>query len=255
MRLSIFYLIFAALWRCPSQPFSFKYDANHELLVCREMASFQEHVSPALHEFATSAHRFVEPYAGKYIDAVHGAWKKAEPVVHKSAKQAHSFYWSHVDPGARELYKQAHKWSLPHRKTAHAHYKKHLRPHVKKFSKTMSPYVKTYYKDVHPHAVSLTRQMQQAYDHSSHYYVNTLHPEIKQRLYHFYLYLRHTLFPLVHGHYFKHAHPHVLHLHGKASKAVDDTLRKYGLKKRNLVDSITESAKDTYEKVKEAVSN
>ncbi|WFD20334.1 hypothetical protein MCAP1_002578 [Malassezia caprae] len=253
MRLGIFYLIFAALWRCPSQPFSFKYDANHELLVCREMASFQEHVSPALHEFASSAHRFVEPYAGKYIGAVHGAWKKVEPVVHKSTKQAHNVYRSHVDPGARELYKQAHKWSAPHRKTAHAHYKKHLRPHVKKFSKTMSPYVKTYYKDVHPHAVSLTRQMHQAYERSSNYYVNTVHPAIKRHLYHLYLYLRHTLFPMAHGHYFKHAHPHVSRLHKKASKAVDGTLRKYGLKERNLADSITESAKDTYEKVKEAV--
>ena len=96
MRLGIFYLIFAALWRCPSTPFSFTYDANHELLVCREMASFQQHVSPALHEFAGSAHRFVEPYAGKYINAAHGAWKKAEPVVHKSAKNVHNVYWSHV---------------------------------------------------------------------------------------------------------------------------------------------------------------
>lgn len=251
MRLSIFYVLFAALWRCPSQPFSFSYDPNHEQLVCREMASIQEHVSPVVHEFATSAHRFMEPYAGKYMNAAHETWKKMEPVVHKSAKQAHTVYWNHVEPGARELYKQAYKWSLPHQKAAHAHYKKHLRPHVKKFSKTMSPYVKTYYKDVHPHIVKVSRQLQHAYDRLSQYYVDKVHPSIKQRLYQLYLYLRHTLFPMAHGHYMKHAHPHVSHLYKQVSKYVDGMLRKYGLKKSTLMDS----AKDTYTKVKEAVSN
>ena len=77
VRLSIFYLIYAALYRCSSTPFSFSYNPNHELLVCREMASMQEHVSPVLHEYAGKTHALLEPYAGKYMHAAHNAWKKA----------------------------------------------------------------------------------------------------------------------------------------------------------------------------------
>ena len=81
VRLSIFYLIYAALYRCSSTPFSFSYNPHHELLVCREMASMQAHVSPVLHEYAGKTHALLEPYAGKYMNAAHNAWKKASPVL------------------------------------------------------------------------------------------------------------------------------------------------------------------------------
>lgn len=252
-RFGFVYMIYALLWRCSTEPFSFTYKPDHELLVCREMSAFQQHVSPVLHEYATDVHKKLDPYVGKYMNAAHGAWTSTKPLVHKSAKQAHSLYWSHVEPGARELYKQVYKWSLPHQRKAHAYYKKNLRPHVKKASKTMQPYMRTYNKDVHPHVLTTWSTMQDLHDKSSKYYVNTVHPSLKSTLYNAYVYVRHTLYPLVHKRYVKHAHPHVTKLQKQASAAVDEVLT--NVKDNAVVDTLSQKVQETYEQVEKVVSN
>lgn len=252
-RFSIFYLIYAALWRCSSTPFSFTYPADHELLVCREMSSFQEHVSPALHEAAGYVHGKLDPYVGTYLRGAHRAWAQVQPVFHDSAKRAHSLYWSHVEPAARELGKQAHRWSEPHRRTAHKHYKKHLRPHVKKAHQAVHPYIRTYYKDVHPHVLNSLTSAQKAHASSSKYYVDHVHPRLKDYLYQVYSYVRHKLYPLVHANYVKHAHPHVSKMHGRASAAVNDAVS--AVKDSSIADSVSQVVHDTVEKVEKAVSN
>lgn len=255
VRFSIFYLIYAALFRCSSTPFSFSYNPNHELLVCREMASMQEHVSPVLHEYAGKTHALLEPYAGKYMNAAHDAWKKTSPVLHKMAKQAHSLYRTNVEPGARALYKQLHQWSLPHQRTVHNHYKKHVHPHVKKMGRILDPYVRTYHKDVHPHVLKGLDQLFDAHEKSSKFYVDKLHPRIKQNLYNAYAYVRHTLFPFAHHHYVKHAHPHVKKLHDLVSATVANALHKYGISDGSLTNKITESVQETYHQAIDTVDD
>lgn len=127
---SILYVLIAVFWRCPSQPFSFQFRGDHDLLVCREIASIQEHVTPALAEFKTSARKHLDPYVGSYLDKAEEAWTYVKPALGQGATHAHTVFTTHVQPGARELAKQAHTWSLPHQRTLHKHYKKHMHPHV-----------------------------------------------------------------------------------------------------------------------------
>jgi len=258
MRLGVFYLIYAALFRCSSEPFSFNYNPKHELLVCREMASVHENVAPVIHDLGVKTHDLLHPYAGKYMDATHDAWKRYSPALYKSSKQMHDTYRMHVVPGARALYKQAHAWSLPHQRTLHSYYKKHVYPYVKKMNKALNPYVRTYHKDVHPHVLKAGRSLFDAHDASSKYYVEKLHPRIKSNIYNAYKFGRHTAFPFAHHHYVTHAHPHVKKLHASVSAAVDQVLQKYGIKDGSLVNKVTDKVQDVYSqagaKVSEAAS-
>lgn len=129
-RLIVVYFALAIFWRCPSQPFSFQYSGKHDLLVCRELASAQENLTPVLHGFAKTSRKHLDPYFGSYIDHAHHSWKRSVPVFHRSAKHAHGLFNTHVRPTALSFGKKTHTWSLPYQRKAHWHYKKHVHPHV-----------------------------------------------------------------------------------------------------------------------------
>ena len=128
--MGIVYFLIAAFWRCPTQAFSFNYPADHELLVCRELSSIQQHWTPAIKDFASSTRKQLHPYIGNYLDKAEDAAVYVQPVFQNTAAQAHTFFTQRVHPGAKDLAKQAHTWSLPHQRTLHKHYKKNLHPHV-----------------------------------------------------------------------------------------------------------------------------
>ena len=117
----------------------------------------------------------------------------------------------------------------------------------------LDPYVRTYHKDVHPHVLKGLNQLSDAQKASSEFYVDKLHPRIKQNLYNAYAYVRHTLFPFAHHHYVHHAHPHVKKMHDSVSTAVANTLRKYGIRDGSLTNKITESVQGTYHQAVDTV--
>lgn len=129
-RFGVFYLLYSALWGCSSHPFSFQYNADDSKLVCREMASARQHLTPIVHDFSNSAHKFLEPYAGTYMKHAGDSWQKAKPYVSQTGKHAHSLYWTHFEPKARDVYKGAHAWSRPHQRNFMRQYKRNVHPHI-----------------------------------------------------------------------------------------------------------------------------
>ncbi|WFC99366.1 hypothetical protein MYAM1_002110 [Malassezia yamatoensis] len=245
-RVGIVYLLVAAFWRCPTQAFSFNYPADHELLVCRELSSIQEHWTPAVKDFASSTRKQLHPYIGSYLDKAEDAAAYVQPVFQNTAAQAHTFFTQRVHPGARDLAKQAHTWSLPHQRTLHKHYKKNLHPHVDSLYKASKPYINTYRRDVEPHLKTVLAQAQTAHNQAWAYYEHEIHPRIKTHLYNSYLFGRHKAYPVAHQHYFQYAHPHLSSLVRWIRHKIDDALVKYGVRKRSVFDSVLNNVKDTY---------
>ncbi|WFD29096.1 hypothetical protein MSPP1_000101 [Malassezia sp. CBS 17886] len=245
-RISIVYLLVAVFWRCPSEPFSFTYNAKHPLLVCREVASAQEQLAPVVAEYGAWAHKIVEPYAGRHLDTAHAMWQRAKPLAHEAFAGAHAIYYERVEPLARGVAKHAHAWSLPHRRTLHGHYKKHLHPHVNQFHSTVKPYADVH-RDVAPHVARAIEQAHCASEKASDVYEHEVHPRLKGTLYSTYVYVRHTAFPFAHSRYLTHAHPHLSALFAKLHARIDDLLVKYGWKQRTVLDSFVHKAKETYE--------
>ncbi|WFD43459.1 hypothetical protein MPSI1_002121 [Malassezia psittaci] len=245
-RVGIVYLLVAAFWRCPTQAFSFNYPADHELLVCRELSSIQEQWTPAVKDFASSTRKQLHPYIGNYLDKAEDAVAYVQPVFQNTAAQAQTFFTQRVHPGAKDLAKQAHTWSLPHQRALHKHYKKNLHPHVDSLHKASKPYLNTYRRDVEPHLKAVLGQVQIAHDKAWRYYEHEIHPRIKTYLYNSYLFGRHKAYPVAHQHYFRYAHPHLSSLVSWIQHKVDDALVKYGVRKRSVFDSVLNNVKDTY---------
>lgn len=249
LRLGLIYVLYAAFFRCSPRPFSFTYDADDKLLVCRELASAQQHVMPVVHEYAQKAHQTLHPYAGKYMDGAHKLWTDAQPLIHSSAQRSHQVFMTHVKPGVHELYKQALTWSKPYQKSAHTYYKKHLRRHVQQLHKRSAPYFKTYQRDVHPHIMSAVQFSRHAFEVSTQFYEDELHPRIKKAIYDGYMFLRHTVWPTVHHHYVTIAHPHLRDLHQRGSAFVGDVIDRSGIKERSseVYDHVVQNAKEMYD--------
>lgn len=97
-----------------------------------------------------------------------------------------------------------------------------------------------------PHVKSAGEQALRAYNHAGQVYEDEVHPRLKQGAYQTYLFVRHTVVPTAHEHYFTHAHPHVVALWRRAVNFVDELLVKYGLKQRSTYDAMLHKVKNSF---------
>ncbi|PKI83825.1 hypothetical protein MVES_002196 [Malassezia vespertilionis] len=238
-RLGLLYVLVAIFWRCPSHPLSFDFNANDKLLVCRELASAKEHITPVVHDFSVSARKTVDPYVGSYLDKAHHGWGKMQPTVERTIGHAQTIFVNHVKPGASGAAKHAHAWSLPHRKELRRQYNKHLHKHVNN-------------RDVAPYVAKASEQAHYLYNAAGDLYEREVHPRLKLHAYNGYIFTRHTAFPFAHANYVKHAHPHISALCARAQKFVDKLLVKYGLRQHSFFDKVKETFSETVKKTESA---
>lgn len=235
LRVFVAVVIASALFVCPSRPFSFEYSGEHPSLMCREIASAHAHLAPVAHSAAAQLHTLVEPYAGKYLVAAGNTWKKVQPAAVDAFKRAQHTYTTRLEPAARALGKQTYRRLRPYERQLQRHYRTHVQPHVTgeclltAAHAALKPYTDIYVRDVSPYVEQGWAYSQKAVDAASAFYEAEVHPRIKQGMYDSYVFLRHTAFPVAHGHYVQHGHPHLVRAWNYVARKTNSALDQHGV--------------------------
>ncbi|TKY88849.1 hypothetical protein EX895_002090 [Sporisorium graminicola] len=210
-RVTIFYLIYAALWTCPSHSFAFDYSAKDARPVCRNLAQAHEQLAPILKPYFHLAQKKAEPYTRPVITAatpwVRRAQKVSRPVYREANKRGRLLWKKRIDPARRRALKRARKQLDPYLKQAHHYHKHNVQPHIDTVHKAVKPYHAIYQRDVSPY-------VDQAYQYSLHsssvsyaFYMDKVHPRIVQSFKHVYSFLVNHVDPAVRRFYSVYVRP------------------------------------------------
>ncbi|PWN40127.1 hypothetical protein IE81DRAFT_362020, partial [Ceraceosorus guamensis] len=182
VRLALFYTLFAALWSCSKQPFTFKFNPRDNSQVCRTLAQSKA----ALEPHYQAAWKDVEPWISPYVEPVAPYYRSAvrfsSPHVKAANKRGHLLWKAHGEPVTKRLVKQAHTFAAPHIKTARGHYKKSVKPHVDTAQATIKPYQDIYARDVHPYVLEAQVLSARLFHQSLRTYQNDVHPRLLSAL-------------------------------------------------------------------------
>ncbi|CEH13079.1 hypothetical protein CBOM_01021 [Ceraceosorus bombacis] len=182
VRLALFYTLFAALWSCSKQPFTFKYNPRDNSQVCRTLAQSKA----ALQPHYQAAWRDVEPWISPYVQPVAPYYRSAvrfsSPHFKAVNKRGHLLWKAHGEPARKRFVKQAHTFAAPHIKTARGHYKKSVKPHVDTARATIKPYQDIYARDVHPYVLEAQVLSARLFHQSLRSYQNDVHPRLLSAL-------------------------------------------------------------------------
>ncbi|CDR88778.1 uncharacterized protein SPSC_05610 [Sporisorium scitamineum] len=210
-RVTIFYLIYAALWTCPSRPFAFDYSAKDARPVCRNLAQAHEQIVPIVKPYFHLAQQKAEPYTRPAIVAatpwVKRAQKVSRPIYREANKRGRLLWKKRIDPARRRALKKARKQLDPYIKQAYHYHKHNVQPHIDAVHKAVKPYHDIYQRDVSPY-------VDRAYQYSLHsssvsyaFYMDKVHPRIVQSLKHAYGFLVNHVDPAVRRFYSVYVRP------------------------------------------------
>ncbi|SPO30742.1 uncharacterized protein UTRI_05359 [Ustilago trichophora] len=181
-RVTIFYLIYAALWTCPSRPLAFDYSANDARPVCRNLAQAHDQLAPLVKPYLDLAQQNAEPYTRPVIDAatpwLRRAQKVSRPIYREANKRGRLIWKKRIDPARRRAVKKARKQLDPYLYQAQQYHKRNVQPHIDTVHKALKPYHDIYQRDISPY-------VDQAYQYSLHsssvsyaFYMDKLHPRV-----------------------------------------------------------------------------
>ncbi|SJX64589.1 uncharacterized protein SRS1_15406 [Sporisorium reilianum f. sp. reilianum] len=210
-RVTLFYLIYAALWTCPSRPFAFDYSAKDARPVCRNLAQAHDQLAPIVKPCFHLAQQKAEPYTRPVITAatpwVRRAQKVSRPVYREANKRGRLLWKKRIDPARRRALKRARKQLDPYLKQAHHYHKHNVQPHIDTVHKAVKPYHDIYQRDVSPY-------VDQAYQYSLHsssvsyaFYKDRVHPRVVQSCRHAHSFLVNHVDPAVRRFYSVYVRP------------------------------------------------
>ncbi|CBQ68945.1 conserved hypothetical protein [Sporisorium reilianum SRZ2] len=210
-RVTLFYLIYAALWTCPSRPFAFDYSAKDARPVCRNLAQAHDQLAPIVKPYFHLAQQKAEPYTRPVITAatpwVRRAQKVSRPVYREANKRGRLLWKKRIDPARRRALKRARKQLDPYLKQAHHYHKHNVQPHIDTVHKAVKPYHDIYQRDVSPY-------VDQAYQYSLHsssvsyaFYKDRVHPRVVQSCSHAHSFLVNHVDPAVRRFYSVYVRP------------------------------------------------
>ncbi|SNX87117.1 uncharacterized protein MEPE_05827 [Melanopsichium pennsylvanicum] len=185
-RVTIFYLIYAALWTCPSRPFAFDYSAKDPRPVCRNLAQAHQQIAPIVTPYLHLAQQKAEPYTRPIVQAatpwINRAQTVSRPIYRQVNKRGRLIWKKRIDPARKRALKKARKQLDPYLTQAHQYHKRNIQPHVDTARNAVKPYQDIYQRDISPY-------VDQAYKYSLHsssvsyaFYVDKVHPHVVQGL-------------------------------------------------------------------------
>lgn len=181
-RATIFYLIFAALWTCPSRPFAFDYSAKDLRPVCRNLAQAHHQLAPIVTPYIRLAQKKAEPYTRPVIQAatpwVKRANKVARPIYREADKRGRLIWKKRIDPARRRALKKARKRIDPYVQQAHSYHKRNVQPHINTAHKAVKPYHDIYQRDVSPYVDRAYQYSLQSPSVSYAFYMDKVHPRV-----------------------------------------------------------------------------
>ncbi|SPO31005.1 uncharacterized protein UTRI_05359_B [Ustilago trichophora] len=181
-RVTIFYLIYAALWTCPSRPFAFDYSPKDARPVCRNLAQAHNQLAPIVKPYLHLAQQKAEPYTRPVIHAatpwLKRAHKVSRPIYREANKRGRLIWKKRIDPARRRALKKARKQLDPYLHQARQYHKRNIQPHIDTVHNAVKPYHDIYQRDISPY-------VDQAYQYSLHsssvsyaFYMDKLHPRV-----------------------------------------------------------------------------
>ncbi|KAJ1021370.1 hypothetical protein NDA18_005608 [Ustilago nuda] len=181
-RATIFYLIFAALWTCPSRPFAFDYSAKDPRPVCRNLAQAHHQLAPIVTPYIRRAQKKAEPYTRPVIQAatpwVKRANKVARPIYREADKRGRLIWKKRIDPARRRALKKARKRIDPYVQKAHSYHKRNVQPHINTAHKAVKPYHDIYQRDVSPYVDRAYQYSLQSPSVSYAFYMDKVQPRV-----------------------------------------------------------------------------
>ncbi|KAJ1019868.1 hypothetical protein NDA13_006091 [Ustilago tritici] len=181
-RATIFYLIFAALWTCPSRPFAFDYSAKDPRPVCRNLAQAHHQLAPIVTPYIRLARKKAEPYTRPVIQAatpwVKRANKVARPIYREADKRGRLIWKKRIDPARRRALKKARKQIDPYVQQAHSYHTRNVQPHINTAHKAVKPYHDIYQRDVSPYVDRAYQYSLQSPSISYAFYMDKVHPRV-----------------------------------------------------------------------------
>ena len=259
-RVTIFYLIYAALWTCPSRPFSFNYSAKDARPVCRNLAQAHDQLVPIVKPYYHLAQQKAEPYTRPVITAaapwVNSAHKVSRPIYREADKRGRLIWKKRIDPARRRALKRARKQIDPYLKQAHLYHKNNVQPHIDTVHKAVKPYHDIYHRDVSPY-------VDQAYRYSLHsssvsyaFYKDKVHPHVVQSLKHAYSFLVNHVDPAVRRFYSIYVRPQLDRLLAKVHERKAHWLGSDAIKaaQQEMKQTAKQADKHAQHAIKKAVS-
>lgn len=259
-KVTIFYLIFAALWTCPSRPFAFDYSAKDSRRVCRNLAQAHDQIAPILTPYIHLAQQKAEPYTRPAIKAatpwVKRAQKVSRPIYREADKRGRLLWKKRIDPARRRALKRAHKQIDPYLKQAHQYHKTNVQPHIDTVHKAVKPYHDIYQRDVSPY-------VDQAYQYSLHsssvsyaFYMDKVHPRVVHSVKQIYSFLINHVDPAVRRFYSLYVRPQLDRLLAKVYERKAHWLGSDAIKaaQQEMKQTAKQADKHAQEAIKKAVS-
>ena len=259
-RVTIFYLIYAALWTCPSRPFAFDYSAKDPRPVCRNLAQAQDQLAPIVKPYIHLAQQKAEPYTRPVINAatpwVKRAHKVSRPIYREANKRGRLLWKKRIDPARRRALKKARKQLNPYIVQAQHYHKRNIQPHIDSVHKAVKPYHDIYQRDLSPY-------VDQAYQYSLHsssvsyaFYMDKVHPRVVQGLKHAYSFLVNHVDPAVRRFYSVYVRPQLDRLLEKVYERKAHWLGSDAIKaaQSEMKHAAKEADKHAEQSVKKAVS-
>lgn len=219
-KVTIFYLIYAALWTCPSRPFAFNYSVKDARPVCRNLAQAHNQIAPIVTPYLHKVHQKAEPYSRPLVKFatpwLKRAQKVARPIYREAHKRGRLLWKKRIDPARRRTIKSARKQIDPYLKRAHQYHKQNVQPHIDAAHKTLKPYYDIYQRDVSPYVDQAYRYSLQSSSVSYAFYVDKVHPHVIQSAKHAYSFFVNHVDPAIRRFYSIYVRPQLDRLVAKA---------------------------------------
>ncbi|EST08768.1 hypothetical protein PSEUBRA_001465 [Kalmanozyma brasiliensis GHG001] len=210
-RVTIFYLIYAAVWTCPSRPFRFDYSAKDARPVCRNLAQARDQIVPIVKPYYHLAQQKADPYTRPVIKAakpwIKRAHKVSRPIYREADKRGRLLWKKRIDPARRRALKRAHKQIDPYLQQAHQYHKKNVQPHINTVHKAVKPYHDIYQRDVSPYVDQAYQYSLQSSSVSYAFYMDKVHPRVIQTIKQVYSFLVNHVSPALRRFYSLYVRP------------------------------------------------
>lgn len=257
-RVTIFYLIYAALWTCPSRPFSFKYSTKDARPVCRNLAQAHDQIAPIVKPYLHLAQQKADPYTRPVIQAatpwVKRAQKVSRPIYREADKRGRLLWKKRIDPARRRAIKRAHKQIDPYLRQAQQYHKKNVQPHIDTVHKAVKPYHDIYQRDVSPYVDQAYQYSLQSSSVSYAFYMDKVHPHVVQSIKNVYSFLVNHVSPAVRRFYSVYVRPQLDRLVAKVYERKAHWLGSDAIKaaQREMKQTAKEADKHAEQAVKQA---
>lgn len=257
-RATIFYLIFAALWTCPSRPFAFDYSAKDPRPVCRNLAQAHHQLAPIVTPYIRRAQKKAEPYTRPVIQAatpwVKRANKVARPIYREADKRGRLIWKKRIDPARRRALKKARKRIDPYVQQAHSYHKRNVQPHINTAHKAVKPYHDIYQRDVSPYVDRAYQYSLQSPSVSYAFYMDKVHPRVVHAIKQVYSFFVNHVGPAVRRFYSLYVRPQLDRLIAKVYQRKAHYLGSDAIKtaQSEMKQAAKEADKHAKESVKEA---